>query len=634
MSSKLIKLNKYTLMEIKNNLKIYFFPVQAITDIVATEESKNNSIYILFELDKEKENKTYCMRTSLINNENKTVIAAYGLYLKEIDTYKYSINENKIDIAHAEILPCYTIDFTKLDFNEFTNLFTSIDKLKPFLGELKNLLVKSQEQLKEEKDVAKTIDIPTLSNYYQNISGNIIKRIEDILLNLEEQNISYQILKKLKKNYEVILNDEEQTKTSYLSLYGAYLSLVKSQNTKPHEILSLKELKPDTNKTSMSLTALNNVLSNYIESLKKEENNEVLEDIIAERILYNINLKSSKEVTNYLKIILIDDKYLDPERKVRAAKEIELKDLILNCLYNFNYRPLPHNEILIYNQNNNIIDFVCILSLDKLLKIFKSYRMNSADNNKSIVEIVRLIDKKLRNQKLTPIEEIELLIRLLIAINLYKQKQIDNKFMLFNKGDYILNLGYKKGNYNITVINKITKKEIARFIKLTKETLNSIKESLDKGEKSFNLLMNSIVFSNFEYALYHNLLTIKIDSLTHHNIHFILKRIKATDLFEINIPLDEFLLIFASLKQISPSKKITIEEDNNYIYGINKNDYDYIIRKSKAIKEVMDTNPIENKEYQEISKIYSKLYTSKNKKELLIKLATLLNIELVDIEQE
>ena len=139
--------------------------------------------------------------------------------------------------------------------------------------------------------------------------------------------------------------------------------------------MSEKDIKCDTNKTSIEYEDLEYILNSFINSLKEEEI-ELRGDlnIIQERIEYILTSKpKQKEIKEFIKVILIDDKYQDTTKRNRSIKEDTLKDLIINSFLNTTYRPLPRNQVLLYNETNNNIDFVCIASLDMIYTLLKTY---------------------------------------------------------------------------------------------------------------------------------------------------------------------------------------------------------------------------------------------------------------------
>ena len=151
---------------------------------------------------------------------------------------------------------------------------------------------------------------------------------------------------------------------------------------------------------------LDNLLNSFIESLKQETTiNEEL-NIIEERIEYALSTKPKlKVITDFIKIILIDDKYVDQSKRNRSIEESLLKELIINSLTNYNYRPLPRNQVLLYTENDNKIDFIAIISLDLIEKLLHTYKVNTKDN-KVYENILKTIDniivkgQKKKNEKI------------------------------------------------------------------------------------------------------------------------------------------------------------------------------------------------------------------------------------------
>ena len=226
----------------------------------------------------------------------------------------------------------------------------------------------------------------------------------------------------------------------------------------------------------------------------------------------------------------------------------------------------------------------------------------------------------------------------LIKFYLYYIKNINPKSLLFNRGELIINLDYYKGNYDIKIINKNTKKEFGKYIKLTEEVTKEIKESLDKGERFFTEYMNYIVYNNLYNALMNQSLTIEMKSLTHKGIKYILRRPVKENIFECNFPIQSIISLLISPNKPRAVREKEVEEvDTHYIYNIPISDYEYIVRKADTISKIMENSPINNKDYVQIVKYYEKLNNTKDEKkktEILLKLAELFKIEITDIKKE
>ncbi len=629
--SKTYNLNKYTTVEKGKVDKINFYLQAAMLE--KDTYRKNNSLHVTFELKKEKEDKLYDMHIFLIKNKD-ILYRSYSLYLKEIDEYYYAILKNKSDIKHAEVLPKNTINFNELDFNTFKKLLSNEEEFTNMISELTKALKEYQEEINDEKEVALTIDIPTPTNYYHNVVGNTIIKIEEIIANEEEQDIIDKILNQAKKKFEVVLSNDYDRKLALLNLQAYNLYQSRSVNLKPQDILKDSELKTDTNKEELTTKELFNTLDDFIKDEELSEDN-----IISERIHYILSEKPRlKEMTNYLRIILSSNDYINAKRRVRAVSEFELKELLIKSLVDETYLPLPRNEVLIYHLNEEKIDFLCIISLDLIEKLFNTYKLNSVDENEKACVMYNDIHKLLNDKNISNESHLTILIELITIMYLYYYRNINSKTLLFNKGEYIINLDYYKGDYDIKIVNKNNKKVFGKLIKITDEMTSTIKESLDKGEKYFTECINSIIYNNFNKAIVNQSLNIEIKSLTHKGIKFILRRPVKENIFECNFPIDVMLMLLISPNKpraTSPKEEKEIV-DNNYKYNIPVNDYEYIVRKADTISKIMENSPINNKTYKDIVKYYDKFKAAKEDKktEILLKLAELFKIEITDIKSD
>ena len=107
------------------------------------------------------------------------------------------------------------------------------------------------------------------------------------------------------------------------------------------------------------------------------------------------------------------------------------------------------------------------------------------------------------------------------------------------------------------------------------------------------------------------------------------------DIFRAKFKLDELLITLTNVKigkvkKIEQHKEFVTEDQDEYILGIYKEDYDYIIRKSNTIKDIMSTSESKNKTYLKIADLYNQFIHSKNisiKKKIIFQLAELLEIE-------
>ena len=307
------------------------------------------------------------------------------------------------------------------------------------------------------------------------------------------------------------------------------------------------------------------------------------------------------------------------------------------------YRPLPRNEVLLYNIENDNIDFCAIISLDKILELFKTYKLNATDENKPLLDLLKTLENLIIQDKHKRTNNtLQISILTYLMINMYYYNNINKNILLFNKGQNIINLDYKNGGYDISIINRTNNRLIGKLSKITDDTKDLIKESLEKNEKTFNTLINKIILKNIDDSLKNMKIDIDIKEISHKNIYVMFNRSLKKDIFRGKFSLEELLVTLTSIK--SPKETIPmIKETKNeepketYIYGILKSDYDFITRKSHTINEIIETTQIKDKTYQKISKTYQKFLkeTKKdNKQKLILELAELLNIESIKKEEE
>ncbi len=630
----LIKLNKYTLLETGTPDKIHFYIEASMLDKEINK--KENDLHITFEITKEKEDKLYDMHIFLINKNREIVYRSYSVYLKEIDKYNYAILDSRNDITHAEVMPKNTINFNTLDYNTLTKLLASVEEFTNMVPDLTAALKNYKEEINVEKEVALTIDIPTPTNYFHNVVGNNILLFEQVVANEKEQDITNRLLSQAKKRFEVVLNNDYDKKLSLLNLMSFLLNKVKSTSLIPKPIIKDTELKIDTNKEELSLDELQNTLNSFIKQEDLDSDN-----IISERIHYILESKPKlKEITNFVKVIFTDNEYVDTKRRVRAIKEETLKDLLINSFIEETYLPLPRNEVLIYHlKNSKTIDFLCVISLDLIYNLYKTYKYNSIDEN---VESVKLLEDTLKlydDKNISAESYIKITIEIITMMYLYYLKNINSKALMFNKGDYIIDLGYYKGEFDIKIINKNTNKIHGKLIKITEDISKEINDALHKNEKAFIDYINNLIHQNLYIALVRQKLIIDMKDQTHKGIKYILRRPSNQNIFECSFPIEDILLILMNpnkKKTISKKVEEEIKEDPNYKYNIPVKDYEYIIRKSDTIAKIMENSPLKNKDYQEITKLYKKLQTVEDDKktDFLLKLASLFKIEITDIKKE
>lgn len=634
------KIGPYTILVEDAKQKIYFYPSYA--QINEEVDHLKSAVSVLFEVEETKEPEIYCMYTKLLNRDEEEVFNTYSVYLYKLEEYKYQIIDN-YEINQIEYNLKETIDLANMDSKSFLTLLTNNSVFQKMIPEFKKQIELSKEDLANEKDTMKVIDIPSQSNYFQNVSGYLVNEIEHQVAIEDEQDISKEILKNIRKTHDIVLFDKKLCNIAYLSLYANILAKTKSSLIEPESILETKDLKPDTNKTSLSKKDLDEILYSFINNLKQQTELENNLNIIQERIDYELKTKPRiSEFTNHIKVILCDDKYIDDSKRIRAINENHLKELIIKSLKEHTYRPLPRNEVLLYNIEQDNIDFCAIISLDLILNLLKTYKLNSSDENKQFTDLLKTLENMIVQDKHKRTNNtLQISILTYLMINLYYYNNINKNILLFNKGQNIINLDYKDGGYDISIINRTNNRLIGKLSKITEETKNKIKESLEKNEKSFNLLINKIILLNIDDALSNMKIAIDIKEISHKNIFVMFNRSLKKDIFRGKFSLEELLITLTSLK--TPKEKIEVVEEeetkpkDEYICGIIKEDYEYITRKSNTIYEIMNTTPIKDKKYNKIFKIYKKFKEEKDKKvkqQQLLDLGKLLGIEGIKIEEE
>ena len=105
-----------------------------------------------------------------------------------------------------------------------------------------------------------------------------------------------------------------------------------------------------------------------------------------------------------------------------------------------------------------------------------------------------------------------MLIEELLTINVYCYKNVP-RILILSKGEYVLNLDYKRGEYDINIINKNTRKSYGKLIKLTDQTKLLIKASLRKNENAFISLVNSLILKNIDLVLLNDAIKYNIKDL-------------------------------------------------------------------------------------------------------------------------
>ena len=608
-------LNKYTLIERDSKEdRIIFYPEFAINGVEVKRPL--DTLRVKFVITKGSEPELYLMHVSLVNKGDIELYNSYSIYLKQTDEYKYILLKTLNDFDNADILPRAVIDFETIDYKEFLKALTNNEELQKMVPALKKALEENITDLEEEQRKVKTISIPSPSNYYQNISGSIINEIEKVIENKEEKKLSDKILKNVYKNYRALLHDKFQFQLFNISMYANYLNRIKSNMLKPRNILETKDLKLDTNKQQITYQDFDEIICSFIDYLRTQKQVKDDLNIIQERIEYIITYKPRiKEFKNYVKIIMCDDKFIDKTKRVRAINELELKELILKTLSNQTYRPLPRNQVILYNiEDKNIINFIAVLSLDKIMELLNTYKTTNNESIKLSKKKYEIIGKIINNEPITKNElYLKLLIEELLTINVYCYKNVP-RILLLSKGEYILNLDYKKGEYNINIINKNTQKSYGKLIKLNDQTKLLIKASLRKNENAFTSLINSLILKNIDLVLQNDAIKYNIIKLTHRGISIQFGKTTKEDILSINMPLDVLLTILSTTRfsKIVVDKEELTEEDDILNVDIDQEEREYILRKSNTIANIMDATPLDNKTYKKIAELYNKYNESKD----------------------
>ncbi len=631
MSKRITNINDYTLIEKGEVTNIYFFPNHAITETKLTK--KISEPYVLFEIIKEKEDKIYSFHAELYDKDNNIAYSTYTQYLKELDKYKYLVLKNKNNIENAEIIHKETLDFKLLDY-DFVDIFNEDEELSKMIPELKRCLEESIESLQKAKKKVSIIDLPSPTNYYQNVIGYLINEIEYQVANDEEPKLSSDILKNVKSNYKAILKDNKQIELSLISTYQSIIDRIKSSSK---NILEAKDLKVDTNKTTISEEDLEYILSSFLANLKEEVILKEDLNIIQERIDYILTLRRKvKNITNYIKVILISDEYVDETRRNRSISEENLKKLIASSFKNSTYRPLPRNEVLLYNKTDNIIDFVCIISNDKLLELLNTYSYNKTDNKYYINLLTTISNILVNKQKKQSLETLDIYIITILNMLKYYYNNITTNIALFSKCNLYVDLEPNNGKYNIFIVNKNNNKKVGKLTRISDSFNELVKKSLHKSEKIFNDLISNTVLENICETTKELAIKINIDKILKHETTTItFERVTKKNSFEGAITLGDLLLIISSIKP--PKEKIRenideiideepVEQLETKEDTITDEEEQYIIRKSHTIVDIMSKKPIDNDNYKKIVELYEKLETSTNeeKNNILLELKNLL----------
>lgn len=617
-SNNISSINNYTLFETGEPIKYYFYPQYALIEEKVLK--KLNEFHILFELEKENTEKLYKLYVHIINSEGEKTYSTYSTYAKKIQKGKYAILPNKTVIKEENYEYKTIINFDKLNYDNFIELLSKEKNFSRMIPELQKELKNSMKILEEKKTKVKKMEFPTPLVYYQNINGYFITEIEKKLITSSDIGISETILKNIRKNYDVLFKDTNQIKLSYINLYAIILNKLKSTSTKPSSILPSKELKIELELDDISSERFKTIIKSLLNNQKEELEED--EKALYETLTNYFNKLSKNEYSYKIKNIFCHKEKLDDLKKTRYVKENVLKEVLLNCLCSLNYYPLPNNQILLYNEENEKIDFLTIININKLYTLLKTYKKSTNVELKEQLNIIKQLELMIESKE-TKITENNTKIHLLILIliNIYNHKNINKNSLLFEKGDYIIDLSFQKGEYDISIIHGETNKKYGRITKLSEESKIKIKESLNKSEKAFTKYINNIVFENLEYALKELKIDISIENYTHDGVEISIKKPKSKDIFECTFNAKQLLLILSNIKESKELvnsnkdiKKETIIKDND----LTEKEIEYIIRKSKTIMEIMATKKLNNNNYKKIVELYEKLFQVEHKEKLKI----------------
>ena len=133
---------------------------------------------------------------------------------------------------------------------------------------------------------------------------------------------------------------------------------------------------------------------------------------------------------------------------------------------------------------------------------------------------------------------------------------------------------------------------------------------------------------------------IDIKDISHQDIFIMFNRTLKKDVFRGKFTLDELLVTLtnAKINKIKKVKEVVEEEQpkEEYILGILKEDYEYIVRKSKTIADIMLENNSKNEIYRKIADLYNQFKHAKNvsiKKKIVLELGNLLKIDGIKLEK-
>lgn len=608
MSNKLTNLNDYTLID-KNAtvIDIYFYPAHSITKTKVNKLEKELCIRFLIE---RREDGLCDMHCSLITNLNKEIYNSYNILSKEIETNKFAFVREIDDSGDAEVLPKGVIDFNLLDYDYFLSILKDSEDLKKLVPYLAEHLRNNIKTIQEVQERVEHLNVMGPSSYYQNMIAYFVDQIEEISNDPEEKQFHDKILENIKKNFDIVfVKDQLQIDLSYINLIAIIIKNIKSNFIKPISYLESKELRCDLLKNHITTEELDSIIKNIQEDYKEDDHKEI--SSVNERIKFHLKTKPYiKEFKNYLKIIIADDHFLNEDNSGLVDEE-KLKDTIIECLTNFTYRSLERNLVLLYNINEDKCDFICIASIDFIFSLLQTYRLNSqVENQCYISDYKALLNLYRKNDQLSNDEKLRIYILIILMLNIYYYKNLGS-LVLFNKGEYILKLDFKKGEYDIQAINRETEETIGHLIKISPKTKEDIKASLAKNEKTFNELINSILLENIEENISLGTVKTDINSLKHKDIVIYLTKNRKKDIFDLTLTLDELLILLTEFKPVSdvkkqPKKTPKKQETEEIVVIENDKDKDkaFVLRKADTIYNIMEINEIDSDEYKTIASLY------------------------------
>ncbi|HAB66262.1 MAG TPA: hypothetical protein DCE23_02740 [Firmicutes bacterium] len=607
MNNKLINLNDCTLIEKNANvIDIYFYPAHSITKTKVTKLEKE--ICIRFFIERRPDD--LCdMHCSLITDYDKEIYNSYNMLSKEIDNNKFAFVREVDSSENAEVLPKGVIDFNILDYDYFISVLKENKDLKKLVPYLAEHLRKNIATLQSVQETIEHLNIMGPSSFYQNTIAYFVDRIEE-LSSTEDKDLKTRILENIKKNFDLVfIKDQLQIDLTYINLLAIIINKIKSDFIKPISYLEKKELQCDLLKESMSIEELNDVLENIEQDYAEDSHKEI--SSVNERVKFFLKTKPYiKEFKSFIRIIIASSSYLSDEKVDGLVDEEKLKEAIVNSLVNFNYRSLERNLVLLYNKEENKCDFLCIASIDCIFSLLQTYRLNSQIENQVYVKDYKILLNLYRNNnQTTPEEKMRIYIIIILMLNVYYYKNLGS-LTLFNKGEFILKLEFKKGEYDIQAINRNTEEVIGRLLKISDPIKDKIKAALDKNEKTFNELINSIFLENIAENISLGTIKTDINSLSHKDIVIYLTKNRKKDIFDLTVTLDELLLLLTEFKPASDNKKVVKKakkkDKDDVVIIENDRDKDkaFVLRKADTIYNIMEINEIDSDEYKKIASLY------------------------------